>query len=979
MGDARIRSSARARAVNGLITHASFDNPLVRMKVELRCWLVLSLLLGCILLPLATVSEPDEWLDNDRQGEDQTNELDRLELAKTPSRASGRAACPSVQNDGGSPGDAGGTNSTAKSLGSDPSFTGNTGCVDSNDFYDYYSFSMSTSGNDVEFELTVPAPVSTNDFDIYLEDANGNMLDFSAGVGALEQVSTAGSSASGIAGTYYFIVEQYSGDGTYSFDAWTNASVPRPDLSASNVVSNLTAFEVGDTVNLSYTVINNGPADMNDTYDIFFFLEDPDDMWNYYLIEDSQGNEFSDEGSALAANQSQQMYTEVTISDNVLNGTYLWVVALDGYDNLTESDENNNYEYSTANVTVGTVLSCSDVSADAGTGTDAGNESATALDLGTQYSGTVTGCFEDPDQLDFYAVNIADGQELSAILPGQSGLDYDLVLIDSSDEEVSISVGWGESDENVSTIGTNWSELAGTYYIVVERYSGDGVYTLHIWTNGTAIPPAFDCAPVDDFGEGADAGSSAMTAMPLGVNPIKSGMGCLDEMDQIDAYSFELADMHGANIMLDQSPEQDFALQISDSQGNQLENISSPGQPLNFDTNAINPGDLAGNYLLTVHANGGEGTYNLTLTSIDPPLPDITATQVNCPEVLPGDSTDVWTGSEFSFSIAADSVGGPSTTPFNWVFMLVAENSSEVIELLNGTHDGILVGFDGEIISATGAMTLGHEVPSGNYSCRLTIDLTDALTEQDEMNNVLNGANFSIINLDEYWADDVDRDGFPNDEDDCPESGGDSTQDLVGCQDLDGDGWSNQGDDFFTDPTQWLDTDGDLFGDNASGTQGDQCPEEAGVADGTNGTGCPIWIPDSDDDGVPDADDACPGTTAGVVVNETGCEPQPEPEVPNPDDTTSSDSDENESDSFLGLGGENGMILAAIGGGLLLLLIVTMLVVVLRRGKNNSSAQMHEQAWATSISPEQQQYEQQLIAMGYTAEQARAYASQHFE
>ncbi len=38
-----------------------------------------------------------------------------------------------------------------------------------------------------------------------------------------------------------------------------------------------------------------------------------------------------------------------------------------------------------------------------------------------------------------------------------------------------------------------------------------------------------------------------------------------------------------------------------------------------------------------------------------------------------------------------------------------------------------------------------------------------------------------------------------------------------------------------------------------------------------------------------------------------------------------------------------------------------------------------EQAWAAAISPEQQQYENQLIGMGYTAEQARAYASQYFK
>ena len=49
-----------------------------------------------------------------------------------------------------------------------------------------------------------------------------------------------------------------------------------------------------------------------------------------------------------------------------------------------------------------------------------------------------------------------------------------------------------------------------------------------------------------------------------------------------------------------------------------------------------------------------------------------------------------------------------------------------------------------------------------------------------------------------------------------------------GCHDTDGDGWSDQGDRFPHEPTQWRDLDGDGFGDNPEGHEGDACPNERG-------------------------------------------------------------------------------------------------------------------------------------------------------
>ena len=88
---------------------------------------------------------------------------------------------------------------------------------------------------------------------------------------------------------------------------------------------------------------------------------------------------------------------------------------------------------------------------------------------------------------------------------------------------------------------------------------------------------------------------------------------------------------------------------------------------------------------------------------------------------------------------------------------------------------------------------------------------------------------------------DLDGDGVPNANDDCQEVAGTSTQDLNGCPDDDGDGYSNVGDAFPNDANEWMDSDGDGVGDN-----GDAFPNDA------------TETADSDGDGVGDNADAFP-------------------------------------------------------------------------------------------------------------------------
>ena len=100
------------------------------------------------------------------------------------------------------------------------------------------------------------------------------------------------------------------------------------------------------------------------------------------------------------------------------------------------------------------------------------------------------------------------------------------------------------------------------------------------------------------------------------------------------------------------------------------------------------------------------------------------------------------------------------------------------------------------------------------------------------------------------WSD-IDRDGYGDNPagvtpDGCPTINGFSTEDRYGCPDSDLDGFSDpdenwtsaQGADALpSDGTQWVDGDGDGYGDNALGTNPDKCPTK-------NGNSTRAWLPD---------------------------------------------------------------------------------------------------------------------------------------
>jgi hypothetical protein len=136
-----------------------------------------------------------------------------------------------------------------------------------------------------------------------------------------------------------------------------------------------------------------------------------------------------------------------------------------------------------------------------------------------------------------------------------------------------------------------------------------------------------------------------------------------------------------------------------------------------------------------------------------------------------------------------------------------------------------------------------------------TVDIT--LWDKDDDSHILSSA-FTFIS-----PDDVDMDGVLNDNDGCPNVAGTSTHDMSGCPDTDGDGYSDSGDAYPNDATDWMDSDGDGVGDNADAFPNDASEtldtDDDGVGDNADAFPTnPSETLDSDADGVGDNADAFP-------------------------------------------------------------------------------------------------------------------------
>ena len=175
----------------------------------------------------------------------------------------------------------------------------------------------------------------------------------------------------------------------------------------------------------------------------------------------------------------------------------------------------------------------------------------------------------------------------------------------------------------------------------------------------------------------------------------------------------------------------------------------------------------------------------------------------------------------------------------------------------------------GQYGSVTGTVVDDTTITVTTPLSGLTPDIIDiTLWDKDDNSHILSPT-FEFIS-----QDDLDNDGVLNDNDDCPNDAGTSTQDLTGCPDDDGDGYSNSGDAFPSDYSEYADTDDDGVGDNADAFPNDatETVDSDGDGVGDNSDAFPsnaFEQADSDGDGVGDNSDDFPND-AGETTDTDG-------------------------------------------------------------------------------------------------------------
>ena len=922
-----------------------------------------------------------------------------------------------TQNDGGLGADAAGDTANATNMGSNVTAT-YTGCMDGADGDDIFAFDV-PAGYFLEIELD--AEDQTSDLDIFIHYSNGSEVDRGYTSSYPETATAKLTDYEGVGGTYYVNVSHYSGVSNYTLDVWTNQSIPAPDYVIDSVTS-AGSGQPGDMFDVTAVLENQGTVDGVSSVELVA------------ILSVNTGVEWYDHevGSTTTSGIPIDTNTSVTISStipaDIVEGDYYLYVVADQDDLILERDETNNQGSRTGQFSIGNAETSCVTQNDAGMGGDAANNTAGAYDLGNYADAEYRVCIDSGDTSDYYTITLSAGQNLNVTLVDPPSGAVNLVMVDSSGNVVDSDSSWF-SDAEVSTYGTSSEGLAGTYTLMINRSTswlesgGAGTYRLLIGSPAGYVAP-FTCTGHSDAGTGTDAGTDMSNAIVLGTNPALMGQGCLDGQDTSDAYQFDLEDYNNINVMFSPDAGSPFTASLYNEESNMVAGWNG--------TEWMSMGDSEyegqnGMFTLVIDSAGGEGFYNLSINSMAPAPADLAVSNLSC-------GGEMVSNEELFYSFEIHNLRGPAVGDFNWSIHLTDENGV-IVEEIDSSAMSTYSTYGQLVLERASSTFIDATTASGTYSCHVMINMDRAIDEMELINNELMGENFTIQNEEELWANDADRDGYNTTDtgdgivDDCPDKYGESWGDRYGCADLDGDGWSNLNDFSPLDESQWVDEDEDGFGDNSSGYLGDQCPGVYGVENGEGGDGCPPPFVDTDEDGVQDSDDDCDSTPAGVTVDENGCEVDTDGDgvVDSMDDcpatgvgvtvdsmgcevvdnngggsgdngggtgdggsdNNGNSADDGESTDDSAEGGTDAVMIGGIGFGVVVIILLTFLII--RKGRGNND--LAEDAFANaafnqpmagmaaadpSITPEQLQYEQQLLAHGYTAEQARAYADQHF-
>ena len=310
------------------------------------------------------------------------------------------------------------------------------------------------------------------------------------------------------------------------------------------------------------------------------------------------------------------------------------------------------------------------------------------------------------------------------------------------------------------------------------------------------------------------------------------------------------------------------------------------------------------------------------------------------------DSEDCNSGAYFTVDyLLYFSTGSSSSINFSFTFQTYPEEDQGI-----NWGDPENLDYFLKIVHADGESIVYHETQTTGEDNWITINAGPFIVnpngtisvifhmEHTSTNSVLDTTYWDIEDVYAEAAqinNDDDGDGVADNVDQCTNTPSGENVDSNGCSssqtDSDGDGTNDEIDFMPQDATQQHDTDGDGYGDNPNGTDGDDCPNNFGTSSGEL-VGCP----DLDDDGIADEMDVCPGFDDAIDVDadgvSDGCDSLIDSDGDGGGDGTTDDSTTTD-DSISTASTIPSVAVLAVGGAIIVaVLIVLILGVMLFRG-----------------------------------------------
>ncbi|MBG16803.1 MAG: hypothetical protein CMB77_00380, partial [Euryarchaeota archaeon] len=246
---------------------------------------------------------------------------------------------------------------------------------------------------------------------------------------------------------------------------------------------------------------------------------------------------------------------------------------------------------------------------DAGSGTDAGNTTATAVNI--TGAGTYAGYVNDTsDDTDAYAFNLSNGTGVHISLTMPTGDDFDLYLWNGNVSLVDYSLTG--NPETVTSNGTNIT--AGIIYISISAYNGSGNYTLTITTFSTSSSGGGGSTGTgqNDAGSGKDAGNTTATAVNLTGPGTYTGY-VHDTNDITDAFALNLSSGTGVYASVTMPALTDFDLYLYNSVPSVVNTSAGVTSPEVVSSNGTNI--TGGIVYIVVESFSGSGTYTLVVST----------------------------------------------------------------------------------------------------------------------------------------------------------------------------------------------------------------------------------------------------------------------------------------------------------------------------------------------------------------------------